>query len=235
MRIITACGKENTSNLLMLFNSMLLFLSSVNVEYDEEDVTKYMKYLYSDRKFLAVFNHTSTIDGFIIMKIFQKVSFVMSRLKLTNSLSVYDLIGYTDEYHKRVGSIFVDKGDTTNKIIEKVKNRRDGDNILFIAPCAGITPSMPGCISEFKGSGAFAGKFAILPILMKTEDESLNCHEGESIQHHILKMFLLYNYNVKIKVLDIVEPDESETVEEYKQRVYNIMNEEYKKIDKKVR
>jgi 1-acyl-sn-glycerol-3-phosphate acyltransferase len=222
--------REYFRHLLIVFNKVLLLLLSVDVKIDEDDLHKYMLHLYSDRKFLVVFNHTSTVDGFAIMKTFPACSFIMSKLQLTSSINVYNLIGYTQKYHDTIGSIFVEKGTTTEKIIQHVQKRKKGDSVLFIAPGAGITPKNPYDISEFTGSGAFAGKFPVLPILIKSEDDSLDCHEGESITHHILKMFLLYDYQVKIKVLDMIEPYDDETIEEFKNRTFSIMNDEYKKI-----
>ncbi len=48
--------------------------------------------------------------------------------------------------------------------------------------------------------------------------------------HSYLKVFLVENYNITIKIGDMIEPDEKEGVEEYKDKVYNIMNEQYKNI-----
>jgi len=48
--------------------------------------------------------------------------------------------------------------------------------------------------------------------------------------HSYLKVFLVENYNITIKIGDIIEPDEKESVEEYKDKVYNIMNKDYKNI-----
>jgi hypothetical protein len=43
-----------------------------------------------------------------------------------------------------------------------------------------------------------------------------------------LKVFLVENYNVEIIVGDLIEPIETESIQEYSDRVYNIMNNIYK-------
>jgi len=123
-------------------------------------------------------------------------------------------------------------GGTTKVIKERVDNRKCGDSPLYIAPCSGKPPENPGNISEFKSKGAFVNKTKILPIIIKYQDDSLNYNEefGESMLHSYLKVFLVENYNITIKIGDIIEPDEKESVEEYKDKVYNIMNKDYKNI-----
>ena len=48
--------------------------------------------------------------------------------------------------------------------------------------------------------------------------------------HSCLKLFLVKDYNINIKVCDMVEYIEGETIDEYKGRVYNIMNDTYQKM-----
>ena len=80
--------------------------------------------------------------------------------------------------------------------------------------------------------GAFINKTKILPILIKFEDQTLNYNGdyGESMIHSYLKLLLVENYKIKIAVGDMIDPDESETYIEYKERVYNIINEQYKDL-----
>lgn len=46
----------------------------------------------------------------------------------------------------------------------------------------------------------------------------------------MFKTLLVQNYKIKIKVCDMVEKIEGETIEEYKDRVYDIMNDIYIKM-----
>ena len=46
------------------------------------DYNKYMRYLYSDEKYLCVFNHVSTLDGLALLKYhFLKWGFVLYKQK----------------------------------------------------------------------------------------------------------------------------------------------------------
>jgi hypothetical protein len=143
---------------------------------------------------------------------------------------IYSTIGYTDKINDQLGNIFVEKGATSKKIKERVDSRKSGDKILFIAPGSGNTSTIPGSITEFTSNGAFVHKYPILPIVVKYEDESLhyNHDNGESMLHSCLKLFLVKDYAINIKVCDMVEYKDDETIEEYKNRVYAIMNETYK-------
>jgi hypothetical protein len=86
-----------------------------------------------------------------------------------------------------------------------------------------------GGITAFTSNGAFVHKYPILPIVIKYEDESLNYNHDnhESMLHSCLKLFLVRDYNINIKVCDMVEYEEGETIEAYNSRVYKIMNDTY--------
>jgi len=124
------------------------------------------------------------------------------------------------------------KVETTKQIIDHVESRTPGGHVLFVAPGSGDTPAVPGNITEFKSTGAFAGKFPILPLVIKYEDDSLNHNydNGESILHSCLKLFLVNNYKINIRIGDMIEPNNDEKIEEYRDRVYNNMNDIYHKI-----
>lgn len=209
--------------LITIGTKILIYLLSININITEEDLHRYMELVYSDKKFLVVFNHTTFVDGFIILSTFPRVCFLM--LKSV----IFNIIGYTQQFHKNTKGIFVAKGETTAKIIEKVETRKKGDYVLFVAPGSGNTSGNPDDITEFRGSGAFAGRFPVLPIIIRYEDESLNHNydNGESMLHSCLKLFLLNNYKIHIKVGNMMEPVDGEDCDGYKARVYSYMNEEY--------
>ena len=229
MYIIFTCIK-NTEDIVKinqyrkLFGKLMIWGFSMDIIIDDEDLIKYNQYLYSDRKLLAVFNHSTMADGFIMPGIFDKTSVVL--------LKIQSLPGYSEYVNNKLENIFIEKGKTTKKILNYIENRKAGGNILFIAPGSGNTPINPDNITEFTGSSAFVGKFPIVPVLLKFQDDSLNhnADRGESVMHSYLKLFLIKDYKVKVKVLDLIEYKDNETVEEYKNRVYDIMNNAYKEI-----
>lgn len=208
---------------ILIFGKFLMFILSFNIDISKEDYIKYMEYLYSDKKFICTINHTTLADGFVVASAFPRSSIVILRTVM------YSIFGYTDENNEKYGNIYVEKGKTSNKIKERVNNRKAGDPVVFIAPGSGNIAKIPGNITEFGGKGAFVEGYPILPILIKYEDESLhhNSDNGESMLHSCLKLFLVQNYKIKIKVSDMVEKIEGESIDEYKDRVYKIMNDIY--------
>jgi len=201
---------------------------SYNIEISDEDYNKYMKYLYSDEKFLCVFNHISTVDGFALLSTFPKIGFVLNKQK------ILDYINYDDIVNDKVGGIFVDmekKTDVTSKIKNAIYNRKSGGNIIFISPSAGEISDEVENIGYFKRNGAFISKSNILPILIKLPDYSIIYNmDNEKLFESFMKLFLPENYTIKIKVGDMINANDDESIEEYKNRVYEIMNQQYKEM-----
>lgn len=222
-------GDGNVTTLIIIFFKVVVHcLMSFNIEISDEDYNKYMRYLYSDEKYLCIFNHISTLDGFILLSTFPKMGIVLNKQK------VFDYIGYDDESNSKSGSIFVNedkKSNVTTKIKETIYNRKKGQSVLFISPDANTLPDEENNISKFIKKGAFISKSKILPIIIKYEDYSIIYnYEHENVLASIFKLFLFENYKIKIKVGDMIVPNENESIEEYKERVYHIMNEQYKDI-----
>ena len=221
-------GDGNIKNLVIIFFKIIVqFLLSYDIDISIEDYNKYMRYLYSDEKFICVFNHISALDGFLLLSTFPKMGIVLNKQKC------FDYIGYDDDANNKTGSIFVNvykKSNVTNKIKETIYNRERGKSVLFISPTYAL-PETEDNISKFIKKGAFVSKSKILPIIIKYEDYSIiyNC-EHENVLEGIFKLFLFENYKIKIAVGDMIDPDENESIEEYKERVYDIMNEQYKEM-----
>lgn len=228
--ILHSLNKEGDITFCVLaMGKIMLYILSMHVKISDEDYIKYMDYLYSDEKYVCVFTHTTLVDAIVLFGTLPRTGPVMNK---QNELKY---ILYDDSISDKLGGILLDRskmGGTTKVIKERVDNRKCGDSPLYIAPCSGKPPENPGNISEFKSKGAFVNKTKILPIIIKYQDDSLNYNEefGESMLHSYLKVFLVENYNITIKIGDIIEPDEKESVEEYKDKVYNIMNKDYKNI-----
>ena len=218
--------ESSLMSVILIFGKFLMFVLSLNIDLPKEDFVKYMNYLYTDKKFICTFNHTTLADGFVLASAFPRGCYVILRTIL------YNIFGYTDENNEKYGSIYVEKGKTSAIIKQRVDNRKAGDPVIFIAPGSGNIPKIPGNITEFTGKGAFVEGYSILPVVIKYEDNSLhhNSDNGESMLHSCLKLFLVQNYKIKIKVCDMVDLLKDETVLEYKERVYNIMNEQYNKM-----
>ena len=221
-------GDGNVTTLIIVFFKFVVhYLMSFNIEISDKDYNKYMKYVYSDEKFICVFNHITTLDGFILLSTFPKMGIALNKQK------VFDYIGYDDGSNSKSGSIFVNedkKSNVTTKIKETIYNRKKGQSALFISPTYTL-PDEENNISKFIKKGAFVSKSKILPIIIKYEDYSIIYnYEHENVLASIFKLFLFENYKIKIKIGDMIDPSENESIEEYKERVYHIMNEQYKDI-----
>jgi 1-acyl-sn-glycerol-3-phosphate acyltransferase len=222
-------GDGNITTLIIVFYKFVVhYLMSYNIEISDEDYNKYMIYLYSDEKFLCVFNHISTVDGFALLSTFPKIGFVLNKQK------ILDYINYDDIVNDKVGGIFVDmekKTDVTSKIKNAIYNRKSGGNIIFISPSAGEISDEVENIGYFKRNGAFISKSNILPILIKLPDYSIIYNmDNEKLFESFMKLFLPENYTIKIKVGDMINANDDESIEEYKNRVYEIMNQQYKEM-----
>jgi len=216
--------ESSLMSVFLIFGKLIMFTLSLTIDLPKEDYIKYMNHLYSDKKFVCSFNHTTLVDGFVLASAFPRACYVVLKTILIS------MFGYTDENNEKYGTIYVEKGKTSNKIKNRIDNRKAGDPVIFIAPGSGNIPKVPGNITEFCSKGAFVEGYSVLPVVIKYEDNSLdhNSDNGETIMHSSLKLFLVQNYKIKIRVCDMVELQEGETVDEYKDRVYNIMNEQYK-------
>jgi len=230
--IIILKKTNNESNIITIINitfKLIMFLMSLKIIISNEDYVKYMNYLYSENKFICIFNHTTLIDGPLLFSVFPRMGIVLSNRK------EFDYISFNEKAINKMGCIPLinnKKNGVTNIIKNKLNNRKIGDPIIFIAPCTGLPPDNPGNISNFKKNGAFVNKSKILPIIIKYEDDTLNYNFNykESIINAYIKLFLVENYKIKIKVGDMIYPNDNESIEEYKNRVYKLMNEQYKEI-----
>lgn len=224
-----AKSEGNINTIVSTFFKLMMFFMSLKISISNEDYIKYMRYLYSKEKFLCVFNHTTLVDGHLLFSVFPRMGIVLYNQK------EFEFIAFDKNAVNKLGSILVDynkRNGITQIINDKVKNRKSGESIIFIAPCKGVSSQNPGNISEFKSSGAFVNKSKILPITIKYEDDTLDYNKefGESVINAYFKLFLVENYKIKIKVGDMINSYENESIDEYKNRVYNIMNREYKEL-----
>jgi hypothetical protein len=233
--ILGICVLKNTNSdcnittlIIVFFKFVVHYLMYFNIEISDNDYNKYMRYLYSGEKYLCIFNHISILDGFILFSTFPKMGIVLYKNK------VFDYIGYDDESNSKSGSIFVNddkKSSVTTKIKETIYNRKKGQSVLFISPDANKLPDKEDNMSKFIKKGAFVSKSKILPIIIKYEDYSMIYNpEHESVLESFFKLFLFENYKIKIKVCDMIDPSENEGIEEYRDKVYVIMNQLYKEM-----
>jgi hypothetical protein len=205
------------------WQKLLMNVLSVNIICDNDNINLLNKYIYSDTKFISIYNHTNLIDPFLMFSLFENISVLLNP-------DIVTYIPFFDIIYKKFNFIYTKNGETTNKIIKYSKNRKAGENVLCIAPGEGKPSENPdeNNITTFK-SGAFIAMLPILPIIIKFEDSFVdyNFDKGEFLIQAILKIFLKQKHNVKVKVLDLVYPDKDESIDSYKNKVRDIMAKEY--------
>lgn len=213
--------------IIRLWAIIMIRMHSFNIIYDKKDVYKYEYYMKTYDSISIVYNHRNIYDAFILMCICDNITFLLNRT-IPSSFPLFSFI------FNAMKMVYVDKGTTTENILDYIKNRKNGERVLAIAPDAGKYPENPDTeqIASFN-KGAFVGMFPLIPIIIKYEDINyldFKYDFGETFLHCFLKGFLNHKYNVKVKILDIVQPDSNSTIEDYRDKVYKIMREEYDKL-----
>jgi 1-acyl-sn-glycerol-3-phosphate acyltransferase len=199
---------------------------TINYIYDNDNIKMIDNYVNSDEKILITVNHRSAFDVLLFLSMFKKLSCVIFS-------EGPDKIPLLSKISKKFKNLCVGKKNTVQKIIEFTNNRKKGDNILIIAPDECRYPDdITECnIAKFR-TGAFVPMVPIVPIIIKYEDTRLDYmwENKETLYHAFFKVFLSKDYNIKVKVLDKVCPDENSTIEQYRDKVRKIMSDEYDKL-----
>lgn len=203
-------------------------MHSFNLIYEKEEILKYEKYMKEEDNVLLIYNHRNLYDSILLLCLCDNITFLLNKA-IPSKLPFFKIL------YDRMNMIYVETDKSnTDSIINYVNNRKKGEKILAIAPDGGKYPENPDVsdISKFK-TGAFVGMFPVIPIVIKYNEKNYLDYKidyPESVLHVMFKGFLNETYDVKVKVLDMVYPDENSSIEEYRDKVYNIMNEEYKKM-----
>ena len=126
--------------------------------------------------------------------------------------------------------IIENKNNNTKKITENVLNRKKNDPLLLIAPggAEGMNQEKEYELCEFR-TGAFVSKSPVLPILISYKPYIYFNNNIDKLKY-ILNLINREKIYYKITILDPIYPEENDTIESFKDRVYNIMNNKKKKI-----
>ena len=191
---------------------------------------KIQKLYESDEKFIVVLNHKSIFDMFVTFYVNPNICILTSKTGAKIFPGMYAL-------NKKINSIIFDaniKGQkVTDLIYEKISNRKPNDNMLIVYPDAMDPIPVGKNIAQFK-TGAFRGKFDILPVVIKyknyTIDTSLYWYKGENTILSFSKVLLDGKCEVVADVMDLVSCKEGMSVEQYRDYVYNLMNTRYNQL-----
>lgn len=185
---------------------------------------KFDNNLHSNQKFLIVSNHCSLWDGIVLTASLQDISFLISKAGLNTSFCSKFVMGKLD-------CLIVHNNNTVKKIKEKVENRKKSENVLVVFP-DGMQPIPPEkVISPFK-TGAFFNKFPVLPVVIKYKNFKIN-PTSFSKDHALYcwtKVILDGNCDINVEILDLIYPDNNESISDYRDKVYNIMTNCYNKL-----
>jgi 1-acyl-sn-glycerol-3-phosphate acyltransferase len=184
----------------------------------------------SNKKFIVVLNHKSLLDMFVTFYINPNICILTSKTGAKLFPGMYEL-------NKKINSIIFDstiKGQKiTDLIYKKVFNRKQNGNMLIIYPDAMEPIPIGKNIAPFK-TGAFRGKFDIIPVIIKyknyTIDPTLYWYKGENTILSFCKVLLDGKCEIVADVMDLVSCKEGMSVEAYRDYVYNLMNTRYNQL-----
>ena len=130
-------------------------------------------------------------------------------------------------------SFFYKPNKGTKTLIEKINARKINDNIIVVFADSMNPIPVGKNIAPFK-TGAFQGKFDILPVVIKyknaTIDPTFRWYEGEHPITGFSKVLLDGKCEVVADIMDLVSCQENMTVEEYRDYVYNLMDTRYNQL-----
>lgn len=204
-----------------------LFLKAANFKGVKVNNAKLFKhYVNTDKKLLIVANHKCLFDIFILLNSLQDIGFMLSKtggnlLPCINSINI------------KSNSFFYKPNQGTKTLIDKINARKINDNIIVVFADS-MNPIPAGKnIAPFK-TGAFQGKFDILPVVIKyknwTIDPTFRWYKGEHPTTGFFKLLLDGKCEVVADVMDLVSCKENMTVEEYRDYVYNLMDTRYNQL-----
>ena len=209
------------SKFLGKFYLKLLKFRNVKVN----NIELFNKVFKSDRKCLIIANHRCLLDVSISKIVFKNIGWIASK----NAVKICPL---GELLAKNSQTIIIEKNATAT-LNEKIKNRKANDNLIMIFADA-MNPILPGYnIAPFK-TGGFVGKFDILPIVIKyknyTVDPTYRWFDGEHPFIGFSKIALNDHIDVTLDVMDIQSCESNMSIEEYRDKVYNLMNKRYDEL-----
>lgn len=201
--------EKGIDNILKLFNINIVHL----------DISKLPK-----KSNIIVYNHIHLLDTLVLCKVQQELpTFLISKnfnffpinliTKLTNSLEVN-----------------FKSNNTVSKIKDKL-NKPYSSNI-YIAPGKCDVYQEGEYLSNFK-TGAFRLQTPITPLIIKyynSNSEPLNWKDDESLIELVIRTLTNKRIDLYIEVMDTIIPTDSDSVEQFRDKVYIIMQTRLKEL-----
>jgi 1-acyl-sn-glycerol-3-phosphate acyltransferase len=218
--------KKIIKKYIYIFTYLTIYLmgySSIKIN----NLNIFNKYLNNDENIIIVCNHKSLFDSFILYALTKgNISFLFNE----NIPNIVPFCKYLLE--QKCNCLVTKKKNTVNDIKYYVKKRKKGDEILciFSDACGKIENNKN--IAEFK-SGAFVNKFKIIPIIIKYKNYKIDpTHKwyNNELFISILKLFYGESGDIIIDINEIIECKKEWNINDYKNYVYNFMNNKYNLI-----
>lgn len=210
---------------IKLMSKLLLKVANFK-DFKVNNVKLFKHYINSDKKLLIVANHKCLFDSFILLNSLQDIGFMLSR-------KGGNLMPFINDINKKSNSFFYESNKGTKTLIDKINTRKINDNIIVVFADSMNPIPVGKNIAPFK-TGAFHGKFDILPVVIKyknwTIDPTFRWYEEEHPFIGFYKILLDGKCEVITDVMDLVSCQENMTVEEYRDYVYNQMNTRYNEL-----
>jgi 1-acyl-sn-glycerol-3-phosphate acyltransferase len=206
------------------YNSTIInkFLENLNIYGSIENLDKYYNFKKKHSNGIALFTHTSYLDGIILAKeLKEPPSFVCFKAPLTSYM--YDIA-------KKWKCLIIEPKQNNTKIItNNVLERNINEPLLFIAPTgANLEQKNKFKLEEFR-TGAFVSLSPVLPILISYSPH-IYVKESDNMLSCMIDIINIEKLTYKIKIIDPIYPNKNDTIETFKNRVYKIMNLEKNKI-----
>lgn len=210
---------------LELMSSLLLKIANFkSVKANNAKLFKH--YINTDKKLIVVANHKCLFDSFVLLNSLQDIGFMLSR-------KGGNLMPFISAINKKSNSFFYEPNQGTKTLIDKINARKINDNIIVVFADSMNPIPVGKNIAPFK-TGAFQGKFDILPVVIKyknwTIDPTFRWYNGEHPTTGFFKLLLDGKCEVVTDVMDLVSCKENMTVEEYRDYVYNLMDTRYNQL-----
>lgn len=197
-------------------------LENLNIYGSIENLDKYYNFKKNYTNGIALFTHTSYLDGLILATELQEApSFVC--LKEPLKLYLYDIA-------KKWNCLIINYNQKNAEVIKNnILNRNKNDPLLLIAPTGDNLEQINEFeLNEFR-TGPFISLSPVLPILISYNPHTYVSNKSTSILEYI-NILKTEKLNYKIKILDPIFPEKDDTIKSFKDNVYNIMNNERKNI-----
>lgn len=203
--------ERSIDNILRLFNVNI-------VHFDIDKLPK--------NSSLIVYNHIHILDIFVLCKVQKELpSFLIS--KTVNFFPINLITNIT-------GSLEIDY-KKSNNTVSKLTNKLNTDNSpnIYIAPGKCDVFPKGQYLSKFK-TGAFRTKKSVTPLIIKyypnNKNEDFNWQNNESVVELIIRTLTNNRIDLYVEVMDTIEYDDNLSVEEYRDKVYDIMRNKLKEL-----